>query len=144
MSDHTTPTPPPSTLNLYGAPVFDSDGRVAGFILERRGVLHLDKRIDQSKHLFRKYNGYGIGDAALSAAQAAGARYARFHDDGRGLLYLADLSLFRTKGVCVNFGHGVQWILPLRHWTQPTGQDSEPAQAEPDAVQLGLFAGGVA
>ena len=32
MNDHTTPNPQPSTLNLHGAPVFDSDGRVAGFI----------------------------------------------------------------------------------------------------------------
>ena len=143
MHDHTTPTPPPSTLNLYGAPVFDGDGRVAGFILERKGVLYLDKRVDQEKHFFRKYNGYGIGDAALRAAQAAGARFARFHDDRRGLLYLADLDLFRVRGVCVNFGHGVQWILPLKHWTQPAGQDGAPPQAEPDAVQMALF-GGVA
>ena len=141
MSDHTTPIPPPSTLNLHGAPVFDADGRVAGFILERRGVRYLDKRIDPAKHLFRKYNGYGIGDKALTDAQAAGARYARFHDDARGTVYLADLDLFRAKGVRVNFGHGVQWILSLKHWTVAGAQDTEPAATEPAAAQMALFGG---
>lgn len=142
MSDHITPDPVSSTPNLlFGEPVFDADGRVAGFILERRGLRYLDKRIDEARHFFRKYNGYGIGDKALTAALAAGARYARFHDDQRGTLYLADLGLFRTKGVRVDCGHGVQWILALRHWTQPAGQDSEPAHPEPAAEQMALFGG---
>ena len=140
MHDHTTQVQPSSTPNLYGAPVFDADGSVAGFILERRGVRYLDKRIDAAKHRFRKFNGYGIGDKALSDAQAAGARYARFHDDGRGLLYLADLALFRTKGVSVDYGHGVQWILAVKHWTQP-GRDADMVAAEPAVEQMALWGG---
>lgn len=167
MSDHTIHCAPPSTPNLYGTPIFDADdgGRVAGFILERRGVLYLDRRIDEAKHRFRKYNGFGIGDAALTAAQAAGARYAKFHDPNRGSVYLADLSLFRTRGVYVNYhGHGGQWILAVKHCrttvdrtlgsepvfanakthrvgTQPAGQDAEPAATEPAAAQMALFGG---
>lgn len=141
MDDYTLQTPGTSTPKLYGAPIFDSDGRVAGFILDRRGVLYLDKRIDEAKHRFRKYNGYGIGDKVLNAAQDAGARYAKFHDDARGTVYLADLSLFRTKGVYVNYGHGGQWILAVKHWTQPAGQDSEPAATEPALAQMALFGG---
>lgn len=140
MQNHTTPTPPTSTLNLHGAPVFDSDGRVAGFILQRGNVRYLDKRIDEDKHRFRKYNGWGIGDKALTDAIAAGAVLARFHDDARGTVYLADLAAFRAKGIRVDFGHGVQWVLPVKHWTQP-GQDSEPTPSEPEAEQMGLFGG---
>ena len=119
MNDYTLQHPISSTPNLYGAPIFDGDGSVSGFILDRRGVLYLDKRIDEGRHFFRKHNGYGVGDKALTDAQAAGARYARFHDDGRGTVYLADLGLFRTKGTQINFGHGVQW-LSLIHISEPT------------------------
>jgi hypothetical protein len=145
MTNHITHDAPPSTPNLYGAPIFDSDGRVAGFILERGGLRYLDKRIDQAKHFFRRYGGYGIGDKALTDALAAGARYARFHDDARGLVYLAGLDLFRTHGARVDFGFGLQWVLALKHWTQAGAQDSEPVSAaaatEPEAQQMALFGG---
>ena len=70
-----------------------------------------------------------------------GARLARFHDDARGTVYLADLAAFREKGIRVDFGHGVQWVLPVKHWTQP-GQDNEPTRTEPQAEQMGLFGEG--
>jgi hypothetical protein len=127
-----------------GIPLQDDGGRIAGFVLERQGVQYIDKRIDEARHLHRKLNGYGIGDKPLRQAQDLGARYARFHDPQRGTVYLADLDLFRTNGKAVQYpGQSLQWILPLRYWTQ-AGGDNEPmfvapVHQRPEAEQLGLF-----
>ena len=139
MNNHTTPTPDLHPSNLYGKPLFDVDGRVAGFILERNDVAYLDKRISEERHLYRNFNGFGIGDKVLSDAIAQGARYARFHDDQLHTLYLADLALFRTRGVEVDQGYGKQWILPLRYWTVPDGQRAEVATGPAAGPQLALF-----
>lgn len=104
-----------------GIPLVDN-GRTIGYIRERSGVKFVDKRIDAAKHLHRKLNGYGLGDEPLSRALAMGVQYVRFFDKAAGLVFLADVELFRKKGIRIDQGYGVQWILPLQYWTTPDGQ----------------------
>lgn len=109
---------------------------IAGELVQRRRA---------SVHMLRRpAPAWAVGDDVLSIARTLGAVRVRIVDSETGTEYVASMETLDAHGRAVNWGHGKQTALDLRHWqkqsnaaTQPDPAPSTPAAC---AVQAALFA----
>lgn len=108
---------------------------IAGELVQRRRA---------SAHMLRKpAPAWAVGDDVLAVARTLGAVAVRIVDTDSGAEYVTDMQTLDAHGRTVNWGHGAQTALDLRHWRKQstaTQLDTAPTTPAACAVQAALFA----
>ncbi len=109
-------------------------GKVGGRLrtVAGRGVLY--KRVDRDRHQLTTPPAWACDLDMLDEAQRAGARYVLLCERGSDRWWAAAIVLFRSHGLRLDRGHGVQLALPLRWWSE--GFAIERVLAEADAMAM--------
>lgn len=129
-----------------GYPIF-AGGKVVGKV--KSAVF--SKQIKGSKHLLLKPRAIALDVDSLRQAKDYGAKTIRITDMESGIVYSCDMAHFDRHSFELNRGFGSQRALPLDRWTVTAGMKvntplpvPEPSKADCEAIQMSLFAGGVA
>ena len=68
-------------------------------------------------HQLRQPPGWALWEGLIGALEAVGVRYVEL-DQEDGVTWLAPLELFRTMGIRIDRGAGLQLALPLQYWAR--------------------------
>jgi hypothetical protein len=80
----------------------------------RNGILV--KRVRGSIHQLRRPAGWAVDEKILMQAEADGAHTVVVEDIESGKYYVARLSAFWKRGLKIDYGFGLQIVLPLQFW----------------------------
>ena len=118
------------TTNRERAQVYRGDGRMIGGLVGNV----FRKHVDASKHFLRQPPAIAFDLSTLADAKEQGAELVEVVDRESGKTYRATVARIWKRGFSVNRGAGAQIALALNEWNR---------DAEPDAVQLSLWGGGI-
>lgn len=104
-----------------------ADGRVVGHVIGNE----LRKKVRQSIHQLLIPPSWACDVFILEEATSLGALCVVLYEEEHGLVWRAPISLFWSKGIPMNRGHGDQLALPLEYWEVEGGGGG---------IQLPLFA----
>ena len=74
------------------------------------------KKVQRSKHLFKKLNGWGIDKPVLEKLQQKGCKEIRILDTERDIIYSCPRDMFMTNGVYIHYD-GPQIVLSLHYFS---------------------------
>lgn len=88
-----------------------------GKYFEKEGKRYFVVNIDEKK-LFRTFNGYGISKEVLDAFSRHKLRNILivYRVVGKNMTYVANPTLFKSKGILVAYGGHPQYVLPIKNW----------------------------
>lgn len=118
-----------SRLDCSSTPVRAANGKAVARI---EGDC-LVKRATERDHMLRRPLAWATDVCALTAAEAAGARFVEIRATDTGRSFRATIAAHWSKGFRVSRGFGEQRALGLEHWCV-----TDPGERAPE--QLGLFA----
>lgn len=102
---------------------FYYSGRKIGSFNDEHKVFR--KRVKKSKHLFKKYNAWGIQFDALCSLNNVQCREIRVLDEEENKVYTVPFTTMFREGLVEDFGHGRQVFLGRDKWTV---QDYQPSK----------------
>ncbi len=76
----------------------------------------LQKRLAGSRDFVRVPPSIPVQESVLVDAQKLGATTAAVFDTETGTIYESSFATIRSVGRMVDYGHGRQLVLPLKHW----------------------------
>ena len=79
---------------------------------------------------------WALWEGLVAALEAAGVLWVELRQ-ADGVTWLAPLELFRTKGVTVDRGAGLQLALPLQHWARSEIRPAGPEEVAEMLAGLG-------
>lgn len=90
----------------------DKPQYIGDFIEQQNGnIVLIKKGLKKSKHLFRKYNGYGTESFLVNALKDN--YFIAFDVDGDR--FYQTVANIKSHSVLVNYGHGNQFVIPVQH-----------------------------
>ena len=90
------------------------------------------RRTVKPVHQLRQPPAWSLWEGLIGALEAVGVRYVEL-DQEDGVTWLAPLALFRTMGIRIDRGAGLQLALPLQYWAR---SEIRPAGPEDVAAML--------
>jgi hypothetical protein len=77
-----------------------------------------EKYVKKSKHLFRKWNAWGIDKTIVDGLIRDGIEIIKIHETEEKIDYSIPVKDFFQKGIEADFGHSKQIFLPVIHFHQ--------------------------
>lgn len=96
-------------------------GKIVATLLRKR----LRKEVIKSRHLFRNANGWGLDRKIIEQAKADGCEEIEVTDTENQIVYTISLDKFSMHYMEIDFGHGVQWVVPLKFWRAVSSRQDE-------------------
>lgn len=90
-------------------------GKVIGYYYENdNGLVLFQKNVDSTKHLFIKYDGYGIQKSAFDKLLRGKSGNIEINEEDTYKTYKVSIKTWEEKGKEINYGdNGIQIVLPL-------------------------------